>query len=549
MNPDLQTELIDAFPEAILLLSQEGKILAANRAAARLWRCKPAVLRQRTLQDLATNNLRWLLQYLQNCAASRQFLPGQLRLKLDSQDARIECEGAVFRPWSEGSPAVILLRLKHESPESNHFQLLNRKIEELSREIRERRIVEQEREQLLLRERELREQAELASRLKDEFLSVVSHELRTPLNHIYGWIKILRAGKIPADEISAALEVIERNAAAQNHLIEDLLDASRAINGKLQLEVREVEPADIVRSTLAAAESAALAKKIRLELRLDPRGGHVGTMLADPDRLRQIVWNLVSNAIKFTPRGGMVLVQVNRFSSHYEISVQDTGEGISAEFLPYVFDRFRQADGSLTRKQNGLGLGLAIVRHLVELHGGTVRVESPGVNYGATFRVMLPIRSPRTMPVPVAGTVTRSGDAAAAIDWDPLPHLNGLKILIVDDEADTRSMLLNMLSPLGVEIRTAESAAQALSTLESWKPDVLLSDIGMPEVNGYELIRKIRKSEQQSGSYLPAIALTAYGLTEDRMRAIIAGFQMHVTKPVDPLELIAVLASLSGRFT
>ncbi len=417
-----------------------------------------------------------------------------------------------------------------------------------TRDVTSRKRAEEERERLLIRERELREQAEQANRVKEEFLSVVSHELRTPLNHMYGWIKLLRAGNLNPAETTHALEIIERNAVAQNRLIEDLLDVSRVMSGKLRLDIHQVEPSGVIRAAVDAARPAAEAKGIQLDIKLPGQAGQAALLSADPDRLQQIVWNLISNAIKFTPSGGRVSVELARSDRQFDITVTDTGQGITPELLPFVFDRFRQADSSITRRQSGLGLGLAIVRHLVELHGGTVRADSPGLNQGATFRVSLP-----ALVTPIGGLPKPSDTAAKQaeeIDGEVLPSLRGLKVLAVDDEADAdaRHLLGSLLRMSGAEVRTASSLVEAQALVEAWHPELLVSDIGMPDGSGYDLMRQIRQREKQAGSYLPAVALTAYGRPEDRLRALSAGFQMHVSKPVEPAELIAVVASLSGRF-
>jgi PAS domain S-box-containing protein len=409
------------------------------------------------------------------------------------------------------------------------------------RDITERMRAEAEREELLNREKLLRAQAETANRLKDEFLATVSHELRTPLNHIFGWVTLLRAGKLSADEVARALETIERNARAQKRLIEDLLDVSRIITGKLRLDVRLVEPEPIIRAAVEAVRPAAEAKEIRLQVILDP---YVDRIPVDPDRLQQIVWNLVFNAIKFTPRGGRVQVQIERIKSQVEIAVSDTGQGIKPEFLPYVFERFRQEDASSTRRYGGLGLGLAIVRHLTELHGGSVSVDSPGEGQGATFKIRLPLTIADTIR---AETVGRHPAIGGGIKSEDLPKLDGLKVLAVDDEPDARELLKAILEPAGALVRTAGGMREALDAIDQWPPDVLVSDIGMPNGDGYDLIRAVRKMESSIGRKMQAVALTAYARAEDRMRALASGYQMHVGKPVEPAELIAVLASLSER--
>lgn len=398
-----------------------------------------------------------------------------------------------------------------------------------------------EEKRLFAAERQARELAEQANRLKDEFLATVSHELRTPLNHMLGWILLLRGGRLAPDKAAEALDTIERNARAQNRLVDDLLDVSRIVTGKLQLHIQSVVPAQVIEAAVASARPAAEARGVRLEVILDSRPGVIS---GDPDRLQQIVWNLVSNAIRFTPKGGRVQVRLERARSHIEILVSDTGEGIQPEFLPQVFDRFSQADSSFRRRHGGLGLGLAIVRHLVELHGGEVSASSPGLGQGATFTVRLPLTvMHRTAPVPELPEISVQSRTAV----EGLQRLDGVRVLVVDDEAEARLLLATILTQNGAEARTAGSMLEAISSLDTWAPDVLVSDIGMPNGDGYDLIRRVRQLNAATGRWLPAVALTAYAHTEDRMRALAAGFQMHVTKPVEPRELLRVIASLTGR--
>jgi PAS domain S-box-containing protein len=387
----------------------------------------------------------------------------------------------------------------------------------------------------------LYEEAERANRLKDEFLATVSHELRTPLTAIIGWSAILRSNKLDARASADALETIERNAKAQSQLIEDLMDVSRIITGKLRLDVQTVNLASVVESAIASLKPAAEARSIRLQPVLDPRAGPVS---GDPTRLQQVAWNLLSNAIKFTPKGGRVEVRLERIDSHVELTVSDTGIGIKPEFLPFVFDRFRQADGTTTRAYGGLGLGLAIVRHLVELHGGTARVDSRGEGQGTTFSLMLPLRA---ISRELGREERRHPTAESAPPLECPPELDGLRVLVVDDEPDTRLMLKVMLEQCGAEVTTAASARKALEVIERVRPDVLVSDIGMPEEDGYALMRKVRALPAGRGGRLPAAALTAYAGAEDRKRALRAGFQVHIPKPVDPAELVAAVASLAGR--
>ncbi len=398
------------------------------------------------------------------------------------------------------------------------------------------------RDELLRREHVAREEAETANRSKDEFLATVSHELRTPLNAILGWAHMLRANKLDHTTQTRALETIERNAKSQAQLIEDILDVSRIVTGKLRLDVRPVELAPVVDAAIDAVRPAADAKGIRIETILDPRAGPVS---GDPNRLQQIVWNLVSNAVKFTGKDGRVQVQLQRVSSYVEIVVSDTGQGISAEFLPYVFDRFRQADATSTRRHGGLGLGLAIVRHLVEMHGGTADANSPGEGMGASFLIKLPLIVPRIDRLDGDRLHATSG---GGIVLEPSSRLDGVSVMVVDDEPDTREMLRIMIGQLGAEVRACASSDEAMRLLSEWKPDVIVSDIEMPGEDGYELMLKVRRSEaNRGGRKIPAIALTAYGRVEDRLRALSAGYQMHIAKPAEPAELAAVIAGLAAR--
>ncbi len=387
----------------------------------------------------------------------------------------------------------------------------------------------------------LRAKAEETSRLKDEFLATVSHELRTPLNAILGWARLLRMGNLDQPTAARALETIEQNARSQNALIEDILDVSRIITGRLRLNPQTIEMVPLLEASLDSVQPTAAAKGVRLLSTFTPEASSI---LGDPQRIQQIIWNLLSNAIKFTPKGGQVQVSMARRHSSVEITISDTGIGIRPDFLPFVFDRFRQADSSSTRSFGGLGLGLAIVRHLVELHGGNVAADSSGEGQGATFTIRLPIAMLRRQPHLAPSTVrpvANSEFAELALD------LQGLRILGVDDDKAARDLLRVTLMQSGAEVQVAASTAEALAVLEVWQPDILVSDIGMPLEDGYTLIHKIRARGAERNGELLAVALTAYAKSEERLRALSAGYQMHVAKPVDPLELIAVIASLAGR--
>ncbi len=385
-------------------------------------------------------------------------------------------------------------------------------------------------------------QAEEQSRLKEEFLATISHELRTPLNAILGWARMLRLGQLEPPDAAKAHDTIERNARAQAQLIDDLLDVSRIVTGKLRMDVRPVDPNSFIEAALEALAPAAAAKGVRIQKVLDTG---VVSIPGDPVRLQQVIWNLVSNAVKFTPRGGRVQVRMERVNSHLEIVVSDTGQGITAEFLPHVFDRFRQADQHTTRQHGGMGLGLSIVRHLVELHGGSVLAASPGEGKGATFTVHIPISPLYQTVMPADRVHPAARDLLPAAEC--ADRLDGLEILVVDDEYDTRELLAAGLTQCGAEVILAASAAEALDAITASVPDLLISDIGMPGEDGYDLIRRLRESTPDKWRKLPAIALTAYTRVEDRMQALRAGYQMHVPKPVDLAELVAVIASLVKR--
>ena len=395
------------------------------------------------------------------------------------------------------------------------------------------RIANERLEQALEREQQARHDAEAASYLKDEFLMTVSHELRTPLTAIYGWVRMLSTKEIPPEQQARALAAVERNAAAQTKLIDDLLDVSRAISGKLRLDARPVNPAEVVHAAVETLGPALEAKSIHFEQSVDPRGG---TILADPDRLQQIVWNLLSNAIKFTPDGGTVRLRLARADSQIEIVVSDSGAGIEPAFLPHVFERFRQAEAGTRRRYGGLGLGLAIVRHLAELHGGTVSAQSDGLGRGATFRVVLPARMPAARTDP-------DQPVASALQSQPSPaRLDGISVLVVDDDADARELFESMLANAGATVWVAASAREALRALAARNVDVLLSDIEMPGEDGYALLQQAQAMKGASG--LIAIAITAYARAADRRRALEAGFHWHIAKPVEPADAVSVIASL-----
>lgn len=378
--------------------------------------------------------------------------------------------------------------------------------------------------------------AEDAARARDDFLAVVSHELRTPLSAILGWAQIMRMDESDAETIQQGLEIVERNAKAQARLIEDLIDVSRIVSGKLRLEVGAVDPASVVQAALDVVGPAAAAKSIQIQTVLEPGAGPVS---GDPDRLQQVMWNLLSNAVKFTPKEGTIRVHLHRVESHVEIVVTDSGQGIAPAFLPYVFERLRQAEGSNTRRQSGLGLGMAITKEIVELHGGTVRAHSDGEGRGATFVVNLPVLTVHAAPAPDA-TVQRQLT-------DGLPDLAGIHVLLVDDSLEARDSLSATIIRSGARVTATASAAEAFDRLRELRPSVLVSDIEMPGEDGLSLMRRVRSLPAEAGRMTPAVALTANGRSADRIRALSAGFQVHIAKPVDPHELIIVIANLCNR--
>jgi signal transduction histidine kinase/CheY-like chemotaxis protein len=405
----------------------------------------------------------------------------------------------------------------------------------IGRDISDQKRAEQERAALLASERAARSEAERAARLKDDFVSTLSHELRTPLNAILGWVGVLRLDHQP-ETLAKAIDVIDRNARRQSQMIDDLLDVGRIISGKLRLDVQQVNLASVVEEAVTSARPAADAKGVRLVQVL----GSAGTIQGDPGRLQQVVWNLVSNAIKFTPRGGQVHVTLRKVDSHVDVEVRDTGVGIRPELLPHVFQRFRQGDASSTKRQGGLGLGLAIVKNLVEMHGGSVEAASDGEGAGSVFTLRLPLASAHARSDPRSDTLELMPAGFAAL-------LAGVQVLVLDDEPDAREIVQRLLEDSGATVVTTGTAEDALSRLsQGLVPDVIVSDIGMPDQDGYEFMQRVRRLGGPVSS-VPAAALTALARLEDRKRALMAGYQSHLAKPVDPTELVATVASMTGR--
>jgi len=492
-----------------------GNFTSINKAAERITGYSATEAAHVNLSDVvAPEHLELAREMVSRKVASGG--PTVYELDVITKDGlRVPLEVSTRLMWREGKPVAV---------------------QGIARDIRERRRIEAERAELLAREQAARAEAELANRAKDEFLATLSHELRTPLSAILIWARLLRSGRLDAEAKGRALDVIERNTKLQARLIEDLLEVSRIIAGKLRLELAPVDLAAMVESAIDAVRAAADAKEITLQCELDH---NVGPMRGDRSRLQQIVWNLVANAIKFTPSGGRVTVRLERDGHAALITVRDTGIGIQAEFLPHIFERFRQADSTSTRVHGGLGLGLAIVRHLVEMHGGTVAAASPGEGQGATFTVRLPI-APRSIETGDAAWLStlarRSGTSFVSLD--------GIHVLLVEDESDMRESVAMSLELCGARVTGVGSAAEALEILDRDPPDVILCDIGMPDEDGYALVRRIRARGVGDGGQTPAVALTAYARDEDRNRALAAGFQTHVPKPVEPGEIARVVAEL-----
>ncbi len=508
----------------VMYVNVGGRICYVNAAALRFFGARDArELLGRSPADLAAPESKARVaargQHLAQIGQTMPVEPEEWQ-RLDGSRVPVEAAAAVV-PWQGTTGILVMLR-----------------------DVSERRKSEEERTQLLASERSARSVAERASRMKDEFLATLSHELRTPLTAIVGWSQILVRGRTSAAETTHGLEAIDRNARALTKLVEDLLDMSSIISGKLRLDMHMLTPLSFVEAAIETIKPTAEAKRIRLDRNLDPR---TGPLRGDANRLQQVVWNLLTNAVKFTPEGGTVRVTLERGDSHVQISVADTGQGISAEFLPYVFDRFRQADATIRRRHSGLGIGLAIVKQLVELHGGEVWVESTGEGRGTTFVVSLPLAAtPDRKNMAPRPDQQGAGPAAAQ---DGGIDLSGLKVLVVDDEPDACRLIKWMLDECHAEVVTASSAAEALPLVETAAPDILISDIGMPDVDGYEFLRRIRALAPARGGRVPAIALTAFARPEDRAKSLAVGYTVHISKPIAPEALTATVATLAGRMS
>ena len=514
---------------AIFMLDVNGKVATWNVGAQRIkGYAAPEIIGQHFSifypQDARDSG--WPDHELQVAAEQGRFVDEGWRLRQD---------GTML--WAN----VTITALRDEAGRLMGFAKLTRDLTQAKR-VEAIELASQQREEILEAERNARMAAQHATRVKDEFLATLSHELRTPLSAILGWTQILlrKGSEIPPHEHHRAIEVIDRNARAQVQLIDDLLDLSRIMTGKIRLDLRQLSLSEVVAAAIESARPSADAKGIRLQGLLDPTQT---TVNADGARLQQLVWNLLTNAIKFTPRGGQVQVVVQRVNSHIELSVSDTGIGIPASFLARVFDRFSQKDSSTTRSFGGLGLGLAIAKQLAELHGGTIRVSSPGEGQGATFFVDLPLSIVQIEEEAARVHPTSQG---AASELAELPRLDGVHAFIVDDEPDARELLQRVFQDQGAQVTAFSSAQALLDALRTTRPTVIVSDIGMPKMDGYQMMRSLRALEARDDR-VPALALTAFARSEDRKRSLVAGYQAHLAKPFDVAELVLVVANLVGR--
>jgi PAS domain S-box-containing protein len=506
--------IFDTAADAIITIDERGVVDRFNAAAERIFGYRA--------DEVVGHDLTMLMP-----AADREAHEGYVARYLRTGERRVIGRGREVLGRRKDGKLVALELAVSETLIGDH-----RLFTGILRDVTERRRIEEEREQLLASERAARSEAERAARMRDEFVATVSHELRTPLNAILGWSSMLRKGRRDPAMLDKALDVIERNAHAQAQIVEDLLDVSRILSGKLRVDVQRLHLAPVVENAVAAVLPAAEAKGVRVDGELC---ADAGTVQGDPSRLEQVVINLLTNAVKFTPKGGRVTVVLRRAGDRAEIAVRDTGQGICPDLLPHIFDRYRQGDSSITRKHAGLGLGLALVKHLVEQHGGEVRADSEGEGLGATFLVSLP-----------TDAAQRAG-AERASPLDACASLDGVRVLVVDDEEDARDLVRRILEDCGADVVAVGSASEAIEELPRAKYDVLLSDIGMPELDGYHLMRNVRALPPEHGGKTPAVALTAFSRPEDRLRALRVGYQMHLTKPVDQAELIVVVANLAGR--
>jgi two-component system CheB/CheR fusion protein len=520
--------VVDTVREPLLVLREDLTVHSANRPFHNLFQVTPSEIEGFSIYELGHGH--W------DSPKLREVLEQLLSRETQFQDLEFE------RDFDRIGHHILLLNGRRLIRQNDATKLILLSIEDISL----RKQIEHEREILLGSERASRNERERLSLLKYEFLATVSHELRTPLQAILGWSQLLQAGKLSASAATKAAEAIATNARTQSQLIEDLLDVSRLVSGKIILDAQLIWLDKVIRQAIQTVQPAAAAKDVALQQSLD---SHCGQVIGDANRLQQVIWNLLTNAIKFTPKGGQVRIALAQVNSMAEITVSDTGQGMKPEFLPHVFERFRQADASTTRRHGGLGLGLAIVRHLVELHGGHVQADSPGEGEGATFKVILPLaavsseRSRDFSPHEEKRDTSRSD--VERLQDSQLVSLPGLKVVVVDDDPSAREIIGRVLTEANAEVATAASVPEALQLMEQFHPDVLVSDIGMPGQDGYDLIREVRTRPADCGGNVPAIALTALTRPEDCDRALAAGYQSHVAKPIEPRRLTEIVAAIA----
>ncbi len=538
--------IVDSSEDGIVSKTLEGVVTSWNQGAERLFGHTAAEMIGQPIYKIIPPELQHEEEVILSKIRRGERIERYETIRLHKDGRRLNISLTIF-PVRDSSGAVVgAAKIAHDitlskaAEKALQEELRARKVAEAALRDSEARVkqVLSEREQLLQSERHARSEAERLSYIKDEFLATLSHELRTPLNAIQGWAALLRQHEVKPEDRARGLEAIERNVRAQAQIVSDLLDMSRIISGKIHLEVQPLSLHEVIHNAIDAVRASADAKKQRICTLLD---SSVGLVRGDPNRLQQVLWNLLSNAVKFTPAGGRIQIVLERVNSHVEVVVEDTGTGISAEFLPLVFERFRQAEPTTTRHHGGLGLGLSIVKNLVELHGGSVRVKSSGLNQGATFVVALPVShvsqddAERARRMPVSADPLETNDA---------PGLSGASVLIVDDEPDGRQLIVRILEARGASVTAVANGADALDLLKRCRFDILVSDIGMPDLDGYELMRRTRSLESDRKGPIPAIAVTAYARAEDRQRSLLAGYQMHLAKPIEARELVAGIASL-----
>ena len=536
---------IQLLPEPAFLLSGSGVIAFTNHGMTRLLGIERGEVVGMHFEALVNEPPDRVREYLRLCSRSRQLVPGAFTwTDAKGNPIALRCDGAVLVPKTDTREATLLVRCRPKAQAIDQFAVLNEKITALSREIIERKKIQRDRDDLFERERAARLEAERVGRIKDEFLATLSHELRTPLSSILGWATLLQREGLTGEDVLRGVRTIERNARHQGRIIDDLLDMSGIIAGKVRLDVQTVDAAAMIQSAVESVRPAAEAKNIGLQVTVD---SNAGTIKGDASRLQQIVWNLLSNAVKFTPRNGRVQFTLQRIDSRIEIIVADDGEGIAPGFLPHVFDRFVQADPSTTRRNGGLGLGLSIVKQLAELHGGSVCASSPGAGQGTCVTVCLPLYHTYGPADDAVRRPPQERPDSAFPDRPAGPELSGLCILIVDDEPDARELMRQILREREADVLTAASGADALEALVAHRPDILVCDIGMPCMDGYEVIRRVRALTTEAGGRTPALAVTAFAGAEDRTRSMLAGFNGYMSKPVEIAELVATVASLAGR--